>query len=89
MGGDRNFREVWTHGNVEQMARDIAAEYGAEVMGITCDGTSPRGAIRFRRNNGFTSIPYGLPDDRDELRALFKRACDEPIEKWKGDHTRR
>jgi hypothetical protein len=82
-------QEIHTHGNVEQLARDIASRFGAEVMGISCDGLHPRGQIKIRRGLGFTSIPYGLPDSLDALQALISRACDEPVEEWKGTHTRR
>ena len=35
MGTSRDFKEINHHGNVEQMARDVATRYGAEVTAPT------------------------------------------------------
>lgn len=70
------------------MARELCEQYGAELVGHRYDGETPRGTLQIRKAMGSTAIPYGLPDDRDELRKLIVAACNESTAQWKGDHKR-
>lgn len=88
MGDIRDFRQVTTHGNVGTMARDLCEEYGAELVGHRYNAEEPRGTLQIRRAMGSSALPYGLPDDRDELKRLIVAACNEPVSQWKGKHRR-
>lgn len=60
-----DFAEIWTHGNILQMARDLCGRFGWKVEQSIPDPCKGDGYIVINKESRFVKIRYGLPEHPD------------------------
>jgi hypothetical protein len=85
------FPEIHTHDQVKKIAEEYIKRHAGPAkysVQTKYDPTSPNGTIFVTVGLNNQAIPYGLPDDRDEIESLL-RGVFEQAETWKSSHIRR
>ena len=85
-----DFPEIQTHEQIERLAEDYVRRHAGPAkysVRTKYDPASPHGTILVSVGLQSQAIPYGLPDDREEIETLLKGVF-EQAESWKSTHTR-
>lgn len=72
----REFPEIWHHGNILQMARDLCRPSGFEVSQKTFDPDCGKGRIIIKKGNRVVNIPYHLPEHPELIGTKLKQAIE-------------
>ena len=80
-----DFPQVQTHEQVEGLIRDFVRRHAGATSWKVWPKYEPQnnhGSVFIQFGDNRQQIPYGLPDDRDELLDLAKGALND-MERWK------